>query len=277
MILQLNHLLRKSSGASAQEVIDTLQAMLAEGHLEQSQLASLRVHLDWIQYKQNFREPVTVVPGTNERGDRLPFMEVHVDVRQVTPGTLRDLMLRAVVQAQPGPGHLPATEGQADRLPLEEFQSFRSSLAWQFNRLYWERLADWELFTGKGYEEALPGGKSDANHPGAVADGVADFWTLLRDLEAKKQLPPEVFVLEIGVGMGTRAGLWLDRFRDLDRERSTNYYPRIRFLLGDYSPATLERSRAAVASHADQCSFLVLDALNPMLTLSFLRHKILHI
>jgi len=279
MILQLNHLPRKASGASAQEVMDTFQALLDEGHLEEQQLAAVRVHLDWIQYKQNFREPVTVVPGTNERGEKLPFMEVHVDVRQTEPGSLHEELWRAVQHAQHGAHypHPPTALLDAGRLPLEDFQSFRSSIAWHFNRLYWQRLADWEQSTGRGYEQALPGGKSDANNPAAVADGVGDFWTLLRDLESKKQLPAEVYVLEIGVGMGTRAGLWLDRFRALDGERGTNYYPRLRFLLGDYSPLTLERSRAAVQSHAEQCSFLVLDALNPMQTLSFLRHKILHI
>jgi hypothetical protein len=275
MILQLNHLPRKLSAAGAQEVIGALESLLAEGHLEHTQFANLRVHLDWIQYRHNFREPVCVVPGTNERGEQLPFMELHVDVRQAVPGTLRAELLRAMSRGNPGPG--PGAAEPAEVMPLEEFGSFRSSLAWRFNRLYWQRLADWEESTGKGYEQALPGGKSDANHPAAVADGVADFWTLLRDLESKGQLPPEVFALEIGVGMGTRAGLWLDRFRDLDRERGTNYYPRLRFLLGDYSPATLERSRPAVRGHAEQCSFIVLDALNPLQTLSFLRHKILHI
>jgi hypothetical protein len=168
----------------------------------------------------------------------------------------------------------PSDDG---RVFLEEFKSFRESIAWEFNRLYWHRLADWEQFTGRPYEQALPGGKSDANHPAAVADCVADFWTLLKDLENRKQLPEEIFILEIGVGMGTRSGLWLDRFRQLDQERGTNYYPRVRFLLGDYSLATLERSRPAVREHIDLCSFVVLDALNPLKNLAFLRHKILHI
>jgi hypothetical protein len=96
-------------------------------------------------------------------------------------------------------------------------------------------------------------------------------------LESHNQLPTEIFVLEIGVGMGTRSGLWLDRFRLLDEERGTRYYSRLKFLLADYSLATLERSRPAVKAHLDLCSFLVLDALNPIKTLAFLRHKILHI
>ncbi len=271
MILQLNHLERKAASSSVQEVVDTLYALLEEGHLEQEQFSHLRVHLDWIQYRQNFRECVTATKITSERNEPLFPIEMHIDVRQVAPGVLRDEISKTMMQM----GELSA--GQKDRVILEDFRSFRDSLAWGFNRLYWHRLPDWEQFTGRSYQQALPGGKSDANHPGAIADCVADFWTLLRDLDSRKQLPEEIFILEIGVGMGTRSGLWLDRFRALDQERGTKYYPRLRFLLGDYSLSTLERSRPAVREHVDLCSFVVLDALNPLKNLGFLRHKILHI
>jgi len=271
MILQLNHLQRKPAAATTHEVVDTLYSLLEDGHLEQDQFAHLRVHLDWIQYRQNFRECVMATRATGGRQECLPPMEVHIDTRQVTPGTLRTEILRTMTNW----GAPPAQE--QDGVILEDFQSFRNSIAWGFNRLYWHRLTDWERFTGRNYEQALPGGKSDANHPAAVADCVADFWTLLKDLEHRKQLPEEIFVLEIGIGVGTRSGLWLDRFRALDQERGTKYYPRLKFLLGDYSLATLERSRPAVRDHVDLCSFIVLDALNPLKNLSFLRHKILHI
>ncbi|HXY24098.1 MAG TPA: hypothetical protein VEI73_05575 [Candidatus Acidoferrum sp.] len=270
MILQLNHLHRKPAASTTQEVVDTLYALLEEGRLEREQFARLRVHLDWIQYRQNFRECVMAIGSTSDPRSECSSLEVHIDMRQVTPGALRDAILRAMPSSDvPAPAQ--------DAVFLEEFRSFRESIAWGFNRLYWHRLAEWEEFTGRGYEQALPGGKSDANHPAAVADCVADFWTLLRDLESRKQLPEEIFVLEIGVGMGRRAGLWMDRFRALDAERGTKYYPRLRFLLGDYSLATLERSRPVMENHLELCSFVVLDALNPLKNLAFLRHKVLHI
>lgn len=270
MILQLNHLQRKPAASTTQEVVDTLYALLEEGQLDREQFARLRVHLDWIQYRQNFRECVMAIGPTSDLREECRPLEVHIDMRQVTPGALREAILRTMMSGDTG-------EPVRDAVFLDDFRSFRESIAWGFNRLYWHRLADWEEFTGRGYEQALPGGKSDANHPGAVADCVADFWTLLRDLESRKQLPEEIFVLEIGVGMGTRSGLWMDRFRALDAERGTKYYPRLRFLLGDYSLATLERSRPAVKDHLELCSFVVLDALNPLKNLAFLRHKILHI
>jgi len=271
MILQINHLQKGAAAATARDLVEIVFALLEEGHLEASQLARLRVHLDWIQYKSNFRETVMLTEIDRAADGRPSLFDVHVNAREVVAETLRADMHRAILRAAQEP-----CSGQ-DRIVLEEFCSFRSSIAWEFNRLYWHRLTDWERASGRGYEQALPGGKSDGHHATAIADGVADFWTLLKDLEKHNQLPPEIFVLEIGVGMGTRAGLWLERFRALDQERGTNYYPRLKFLLGDFSLATLERSRPAVQSHVDACSFMVLDALNPIKTLSFLRHKILHI
>jgi hypothetical protein len=270
MILKLNHLQGKAAATTAPDVIETIYSLMEEGHIQKDQFARLQIELDWIQYKQNFREVVIATQGYNAQGQPAPLMEVHVDSRQVAPGCLRGELLRALAHAK------PSSQSQ-DRLPLEDFQSLRSSVVWEFNKLYWQRLKDWESMSGKGYEQALPGGQSDGHLPQAIADSVGDFWTLLRDMESKNQLPQEIFLLELGVGTGMRMGMWLDKFRQLDRQRESNYYPKLRILLGDYSLDTLDRSRPAVKEHADLCSFLVLDAINPLKTLSFLRYKIMQV
>jgi hypothetical protein len=276
MILQLNHLQGKAAAAT-QEVTEALYGLLAEGAIEESEFARLRIQLDWLQYKKNFREVVLITPGQEAGETQAPMRHVQVDTRQVVPGCLKPEMLRAMLRSKAPRSNTDTAEFGEDRLTLEDFKPFRTSIAWDFNRLYWHRLKDWETALGKGYEKALPGGQSDANHPDAVADGVADFWTLLRDLERKQRLPQEIFIMEIGVGTGQRCGLFLDRFKALDEQRGTDYYPKLRVLLGDYSLHSLDRSRAAVQHHIDQCSFVVLEALNPLKTLSFLRHKILHV
>ncbi|MBV8731671.1 MAG: hypothetical protein JO336_17840 [Acidobacteriia bacterium] len=287
MILQLNHLQGKAAAAT-QEVIETLYSLLAEGHIDSGEFARLRIQLDWLQYKKNFRHVVLVTEGVEPGAEPAPFMHIQIDTRQVVPGCLKPEMQCAMLQAKARSNAasktsvslFSRTEAQPsapERLPLEEFKPFRSSIAWEFNRLYWHRLKEWEQILGKGYEQALPGGQSDANHPDAVADSVADFWTLLRDLESKQRLPAEIYILEIGVGTGQRYGLFLDRFQALDQQRGTNFYPKLRVLLGDYSLHSLDRSRAAVQKHIDLCSFMVLDATNPLKTLSFLRHKLLHV
>lgn len=268
MNLQLNHLNSKAAAITPM-VVEALNQLVEEGHIDQEQFAALQVQLDWVQYKQNFREMVSVASVGREGAGNAP-LEMRVDTRQVTQENLRPEMVRALAVLDP-------VKCAADRLPLEDFKSFRYSIAWEFNKRYWGNLSDWERMTGKGYQEALPGGKSDGNQEDAVMDSVRDFWSLLHDMDKRKQLPAEIFILEIGVGSGTRCGMFVDLFRRLDQQRGTSYYPKLRVLMGDYSLETLDMSRPAVKEHIQLCSFLALDAINPLKTLSFLRHKILYI
>src|SRR5579884_2952213 len=182
MILNLNHLHAKSAAGNAQSVVETLYALLEEGAVEQSQFARLRIQLDWIQYKQNFREVVSVAECRNELGEQT-IMDVHVDTRQVVPGCLRKELLRAMQRARSAAREEP----EPDRVFLENFTTFRRSIAWAFNGLYWRHVDDWERATGRGYEEALPGGQSDGHLPEAIEASVTDFWKLLRDMDSKKQ------------------------------------------------------------------------------------------
>src|SRR5580698_2997095 len=97
MILNLNHLHAKSAAGNAQSVVETMYALLEEGLIDQSRFARLRIQLDWVQYKQNFREVVSVVECRNQWGEQA-IMDIHVDTRQVVPGPgcLRKELLRAI-------------------------------------------------------------------------------------------------------------------------------------------------------------------------------------
>ena len=248
-----------------------LTVLLDESGLDTETAAALRIHLDWIQYKTSFRDPVMVRRAVDHLEQPLPLSEISIDLRQVDP-RLTEHLTEAVRTLRAG--HSTDAGGA---VVLGEFAPWRDSIIWGFNRLFWQRLAAWEEYAKRGFEAALPSGGSDANHPQAVADSVADFWTLLRDLQARDQLPPEIYAIEIGVGSGARARLWLDHFKALDSECGTGFYSRLRFLLGDYSPATLDTALAAVGPHAPICSVLAIDAANPFKTLSFLRFKILFV
>jgi len=283
MIVHLNTLpeagrLQKGLAERARHAVGLLLELIEEGNVDSRALSALRVHLDWIQYRANFRDPVIARRATDAQGDSLALAEIAIDLRQADPERLREALTEALSSVNPSPPiRTLETRAPAGRVHLEAFAPVRESIIWRFNRLFWQRVADWEAASGRTFEQALPSGQSDANHPEAVADAVADFWTLLRDLDKRGQPPADIFVLEIGVGSGTRAARWLDRFKALDEERGTGYYPRLRFLLGDYSMATLERAMASVAHHRDQVSVIGMDALDPLRTLSFLRYKILSI
>ena len=262
MILHVNFLPGERAGAAA--LVGEVVAALESAPADRRMLARLRVHLDWIQYRQSFREAVLVRRAVDCRGAAMPLVELAIDVRQATRAGLAPA-LAAALEREPG------------GVALESFGPLRASVIWGFNTLFWQHVAAWEAVSGRPFEHVLPSGRSDANHPQAIADAVADFWTLLRDLEMRNQLPPEIFVLEIGVGTGARAAQWLDRFRELDAERGRGFYPRLRFLLSDYSSRILDRAAQAVRGHREISSFIALDALNPFKTLAFLRYKLLHI
>lgn len=246
--------------------------MVEDGVLDPKLAPSLRVHLDWIQYKTNFRDPVIVRRTTDTRGRALALAEIAVDLRQADATTLAEELAGAVRSLGHG-----ADVNPHGHVYLGGFHPYRSCPIWDFNRLFWSHLGQWEAASGRGFEAALPAGSSDANHPAAVADSAKKFWTLLRGLEGRGQLPAEIVGLEIGVGTGARAAAWLDRFKALDDDAGSGLYDRLHFILGDYSPTSLQRALAAVAHHGTHVSGVPLDALNPYQSLSSYRFKILYV
>jgi hypothetical protein len=239
-------------------------------------LARLRVVCDWIQYRQNFRDPVAlrlVEPWPleiarasrdgNGNGSDLPAWEVAIDLRRTASDGFED-QLRTLLN------------GDADAialLPLERWVPGTRSIIWGFNALYWKALSLWEQATGRGYEQALPGGQSDARNVAAARDLILELFEVWDGLAARRALPEELHVLELGVGNGNQARTWLDEFQRLDQETGREYYRRLHYLMGDYSPPVLERARANVTHHGDRVSSLVLDAMRPTETLGFLRYK----
>ena len=220
-------------------------------------LSRLRVVCDWIQYKQNFREPVVSRPIGGHRTSRSPST---CDAALISP-----------------PENLAATvkDALADPagLTLEPWVPGRDSCIWRFNALYWQALSGWEQATGREYEQSLPGGESDARNTEAARELILELFRIWDDLDARRALPDELYVLELGVGNGSQARTWLDEFVSLDRRHGRDYYRRLRYLMGDYSPHVLDRARQAVAHHGERISALVVDATRPAITLGFLAGK----
>ena len=166
-----------------------------------------------------------------------------------------------------------AAPGSSARLPLEPWGPGSASCIWRFNMLYWQALSFWEQATGREYEQALPGGESDARDTAAVRELILELFKIWDDLDARGALPAELYVVELGVGNGSQARIWLDEFVTLSGMHSRDYYRRLHYLMGDYSPHVLGRARQAVAHHGDHVNALVVDATRPAVSLGFLRGK----
>lgn len=260
-------------GPKALDVSPVLASVLDAAREGTADLSRLRVVCDWIQYKRNFREAVSrrpILPSAfdtaqasrngNEHAEP-QACELAIDLRR-TAGAHLNGELSAALNGTAAPG-----------VYLEGWGPGTASCIWQFNSLYWRALGLWEQATGKGYEQALPRGESDARNSAAARDLILELFATWDALAKRRALPDELHVLELGVGNGNQAKVWLDEFLRLDRERGSDYYRRLHYLMGDYSPHVLELARANVKEHAERVSGLVLDATRPTETLGFLRYK----
>jgi hypothetical protein len=236
--------------------------------------ARLRVVCDWIQYRNNFCGPVECRPVLAERpGEHgqggpapaaLDWLELVIDLRRSGEVELAALVKEALA----APAAPPAA-----RIALEPWVPASESCIWRFNTLYWQALSRWEQATGREYEQALPGGESDARNTEAVHEMILELFRVWDELDARHALPQELYIVELGVGNGGQARTWLDAFAALDRGHGRDYYRRLHYLMGDYSAHVLDRARQTVAHHGDHVNGLVLDATRPLQTLGFLRGK----
>jgi hypothetical protein len=146
---------------------------------------------------------------------------------------------------------------------------------WSFNRSYWRHLSAWDTTFKKDYASALPGGVSDGTNPEFWEDQIRCFLRTLDRLDEWSELPEEIHVLELGVGDGQQAKVWLDAFAKACESEGRDYLQLVRYLMADYSPHVLQIARERVAPYGDLVEGLELDFRNPVHGLSHLRGKVL--
>jgi hypothetical protein len=283
-------------GQDPLDLMGTLAPVIEALRASDADLSRVRVVCDWIQYRASFREaadyrPVLAAgwrPGPDQAGPgwlpggTLPgglagggladdglaaaetALEIAVDLRR-GGADLGALVTRLLAEH--------AAPASSARLPLEPWGPASASCIWRFNTLYWQALSFWEQATGREYEKALPGGESAARDSGAVRELILELFKIWDDLDARGALPAELYVVELGVGNGSQARIWLDEFVTLSGMHSRDYYRRLHYLMGDYSPHVLGRASKAVAHHGDRVNALVVDATRPAVSLGFLRGK----
>jgi hypothetical protein len=275
-------------GPAPLNVMDSLGPVIEALCASSIDLSRVSVVCDWIQYRASFREaadlrPILAGPSrtmadpddtdapadgadrAGELGAGETALEVGVDMRRCADADFADLIGKLLQEH--------ADPAGSSRIPLESWVTGAHSCIWRFNTLYWQALSFWEQATGREYEQALPGGESDARNTGAVRELILELFKVWDDLDARDALPAELYVVELGVGNGNQARTWLDEFVALSTVHSRDYYRRLHYLMGDFSPHVLGRALKAVAHHGDHVNALVVDATHPAVSLGFLRGK----
>jgi len=266
----------RSIGRAAPEDLSALLPALAEAadrvDLDHARLAAV---LDWVQYRKNFRAPVMVRPFRHSQdlpGSEQPLAEIAIDARRARDMECATLVTEIVDRLSKALGLIPDVH---ECIHLEDWVRPSKSVMWSFNRSYWRHLAAWDQTFKKDYASALPGGVSDGTNPAFWGEQIETFMAVLDRLDEWSELPDELHVLELGVGDGQQAKVWLDTFAAACRAQGRDYLGRIRYLMADYSPHVLEIARGRVADYADLVSGLELDFRNPMVGLEHLRGKVL--
>ncbi|MEW2165633.1 hypothetical protein AB0912_21945 [Streptomyces sp. NPDC007084] len=260
----------------AASLVPVVEALTADTDTD---LAKVRLVCDWVQYKESFRDVVEVRPilgraarptGTDPvpipSNVRVDDLEVAVDVRRSADVALRELAAARLREVFAG--------GTSHRTLLEDWGPGSQSCIWDFNSRYWADLERWERSTGRGYEQALPGGESDARNADGARDLIRDLFAIWDPLADSGALPEELYVVELGVGNGGQARTFLDEFRRLDEAHGRGYYQRLHYLMCDYSQHVLNLAKETVADHLRRVSLFALDATRPLTSLGFLKFKV---
>lgn len=268
MVIQLSCI-----GRAQPSDLSVIMPALAEAadavDLDHARLAAV---LDWVQYRKNFRAPVMVRPFGRVPGADGPLAEIAVDVRRAKDLPYDGLVREIVHRLSKALGLMPDVH---ECIHLEDWVRPSKSVIWSFNRSYWRHLAAWDETFEKDYAAALPGGASDGTNPAFWRDQIEAFLHTLDRLDEWSELPREIHVLELGVGDGLQAKVWLDAFAAACEARDRDYLERVRYLMADYSAHVVARARERVADYGHLVEALELDFRDPIHGLGHLRGKVL--
>jgi tetratricopeptide (TPR) repeat protein len=149
---------------------------------------------------------------------------------------------------------------RASRPVIQDFCPLADSLEWRLGQSYLRESGN-RAFTSD--PEPVP---FAVNNDGNLSVSAAEvLFAALVAAERAGTLGPDVFVLEVGIGVGLFARFFLDAFRALCAREGKDYYDRLRYVAGDYSEKMLRDAgrHGVFANHPGRYVLRVVDALSP--------------
>jgi tetratricopeptide (TPR) repeat protein len=149
---------------------------------------------------------------------------------------------------------------QAGRAVIQDFVPLADSLEWQLGQEYL-RLRGNKAFLSDARPVPFV-----VNNDGTLSRHAAEvFFTCLAESEQNAPLEPDLYVLELGIGVGLFARYFLDHFRALCEQHHKDYYGRLCYIAADRSERMLlDVCRHGVLSgHPGRYRVRLVDALKP--------------
>jgi tetratricopeptide (TPR) repeat protein len=138
---------------------------------------------------------------------------------------------------------------------IQDYCQICESIDWQLSRIYWSNIGVAAFTSGE-----IP---YVVTNEGSQAANAVDLFILSANAAASSgNLEPTIYVLELGVGVGLFAKLFLDFLEVKCRQLGVDYYDRTRYIVSDVSPAMLSGTRESgvLARHEERLIRLQLDA-----------------
>src|SRR5262245_58565851 len=125
-------------------------------------------------------------------------------------------------------------DAQAGRLVLQDFRPLGESLEWELGQEYFRESGSLAFI---GDPEPVP---FVVHNDGSLSIKAAEvFFSSLVEAEKEGKLEEDIFVLELGIGVGLFARFFLDWFERLCDREDKDYYDRLCYVAADYSAKML--------------------------------------
>jgi tetratricopeptide (TPR) repeat protein len=169
------------------------------------------------------------------------------------------------------PAEQVLAHAQAGREVVQEFTSLPDSIEWLLGGEYLRQRGNKAFLTDTSPVPYV------VNNDGTLSRNAADvFFTSLVAADKAGQLEDDIFVLELGIGVGLFARYFLDCFQELCRQHKKDYYARLMYIAADRSERMLHDvlRHGVLGNHPGRYCVRLVDAMQPetLLQDALLRH-----
>ena len=151
-------------------------------------------------------------------------------------------------------------KSQSNRDVIQDFVPLAESLEWELGQQYLRERGN------KAFISDVSPVPFVINNDGTLSRNAAEvFYASLVEAEKSAPLEDEIFVLELGIGVGLFARYFLDNFRDLCLKNKKDYYDRLCYIAADKSPRMLLDllRHGVLANHPGRYRVRQVDAMEP--------------
>ena len=158
------------------------------------------------------------------------------------------------------PAEQVLAHAQAGREVIQEFVPLAESLEWVLGQQYLRERGNKAFISDASPIPFV------INNNGTLSRNAAEiFYASLVEAEKDGTLEDDIFVLELGIGVGLFARFFLDHFKDLCLKHRQDYYDRLCYVAADKSERMLldVLRHGVLANHPGHYCIRVVDAMKP--------------